>query len=506
MALNILFLSDAVIDMDTDRRAISNRIIYHPDPLFTMAVAHIPQPPSLGVALLAAVIRQEGHNLLVVESAMHPFQREQMQEALSDSPDVICISTTYIVRLENFKKFISRLREKSPRSIIIVGGPSLMMRPEFQNLGDCDIIGDGEISLPKVLRDIESGAFSRAEKKSIQGELQHDLDKLPLPDWGALKRRPDEFYSITTQRGCVWRCAFCTYPVGEGFLNRYRSIPSVLNEIVSNYKNYGITKYFFTDSTFTHPHDRCLELLNSMEKLPFKIEWFAYARVDTITAELVGAMKRSGCVALYLGIESGDNSVLKKMRKGYEQATIFKAMNLLKASGIIKMGSWVVGFPGETDASINITKDVMAEIKCEFNGVHVFYKEDLAPVSKPSNNFNVSGERFNWVTQDNTNAIMAEEWATKLLKTVFAQELLLGGKDALFNFSSVGWGLDKTMEAFRVAQKIYGIKSGWISVSTEAENSLRASLKSLMIPLRQEAMAHPVFSFHKSRMNDARAN
>src|SRR6195256_1115217 len=165
------------------------------------------------------------------------------------------------------------------------------------------------------------------------------------------------FLSFYTSRGCPAMCTFCLWPqTHSGHRWRLRSAADVANECRFVLENFpGLKEIFFVDDTFNYKKARTLELCEKLKKLP-KFTWSCTSRVTT-DYETLKAMKEAGCRLLIVGYESGDEQVLKNIKKG---ATIEGAERFTKDAhslGLVIHGDFIVGLPGDSRESIRRTID-----------------------------------------------------------------------------------------------------------------------------------------------------
>src|SRR4029078_567894 len=164
------------------------------------------------------------------------------------------------------------------------------------------------------------------------------------------------FMSFYTSRGCPAMCAFCLWPQTHSAHRwRLRSSKDVANECRYVLENFpGLKEIFFDDDTFNYKKARTLELCAELKKLNFT--WSCTSRVTT-DYETLKAMKDAGCRLLIVGYESGDEQVLRNIKKG---ATVEGARRFTKDAhsvGLVIHGDFIVGLPGDSRESIPRTID-----------------------------------------------------------------------------------------------------------------------------------------------------
>lgn len=400
------------------------------------------------------------------------------------------------------------MRELSPQSAIIIGGPTLLTNLNVRRIPDYFILGEGEEALPQLINALENGVsnpsipgvgFFRDGKEILTPQrMLHDLDLACQPSWGLVRRRPDEYYSIYTQRGCPWRCAFCSYPANEGFKLRTRSITSVIDEVQNNYDKFGIFRYVISDSTFTFPQDRCLELLKAFQKLPFKIEWIAFGRVDDMSDTMAEALKNSGCRGLFFGCDSGDPRILKAMNKRFTREQIINGTQILRKTGVPFTSSWIVGFPGETVESIKNTWDAIQTVRADENLVHTFSVLDNSPVSMRLEKFSIQGSRLNWEHTSMTSH-KAKRWTEWIVQNMLREGIHFGSTFDRAWLRTLQLSDDEVSEFFNVSEEVnfyrarYHLKPHNRKLKArsleDAEMSLRLSCEMIWSRSKQ----HPVY-------------
>jgi len=277
------------------------------------------------------------------------------------------------------------IKDGNPNIKIAFVGPHVSVLPE-KSLRDCPIIdfvarkefdyaivdyanGKPLAEIPGVSYLQDGKIFHNPDAPQIQ-----DLDSLPhVTD--VYKRDLDvtrynvpfllnPFVSLYTTRGCPAMCTFCLWPQTlSGHPWRKRSTDDVANEM-SKVKAYWpeVKEFFFDDDTFNIQKARTIELCEKLK--PLGLTWSCTSRVTT-DYETLKAMKDAGCRLLIVGYESGDQQILKNIKKG---ATIERARQFTKDChklGLVIHGDFIMGLPGETHETINNTIKFAKELDVE---------------------------------------------------------------------------------------------------------------------------------------------
>ena len=159
--------------------------------------------------------------------------------------------------------------------------------------------------------------------------------------------------SIMVTRGCPYSCDFCSKPVWG---NDYRrpSLERVFAEI-RDILSYGYDRLWIADDSFTLDLKYLRDFCERKIGKGLSFTWTCLSRVDRLDEEIVGLMKDAGCVRVHLGLESGNDDTLRLMGKRVAVADGIEAVRLFRQAGIETAGFFIVGYPGETEESIDET-------------------------------------------------------------------------------------------------------------------------------------------------------
>lgn len=310
--------------------------------------------------------------------------KEVKSNILAYKPTVVGISA----KSQNFAsaRIVAKLvKEINEQIIVIVGGPhSSMVGREVLNCPDIDICvkGEGERTIVELLNAIAD----KREFKNIQGivyrnngevientlrEFIRDLDALCFPNQGAHKVLMDYekypttvFNHIFSARGCPNNCFFCGSRNIWSRRVRFRSTENIIEEIEDLQKK-GLRSVSFEDDTFGVTDKRINDLCNAIIKHCPGLKWKCEIPVKLVKEKNISLMKKAGCYQIQMGIESGNNEILKKIRKNITIEEAISACKIIKKYGIELILFFMVGFPYDTEDTINDTFAAMKKIKCD---------------------------------------------------------------------------------------------------------------------------------------------
>jgi radical SAM superfamily enzyme YgiQ (UPF0313 family) len=261
---------------------------------------------------------------------------------------------------------------KKKNKIIIAGGPhASFYEEESLQYFDTIIKGEAESVWKQVLDDAENGSL----KKIYHGNPLDDFGTISSPRYDLL---PDKYFIkkvIQATRGCPYSCSFCSVQsINPGF--RKRPIESVIKDIrYDNFKHWWQRKVvWFWDDNLTIDRPYIKELLTKM--IPLKKWWLTQASIDIVNDnELLDLMERSGCIGVFLGIETFDKESLLDANKFQNKVENYKkAINILHSKGISVMAGFIIGFDHDTRDSYSNFVDILHEM-----GVDVPFISILTP-------------------------------------------------------------------------------------------------------------------------------
>ena len=347
--------------------------------------------PHLGVLYLSSYLSQQNINTVVIDTNVEDGTIAHVVEKIKKiNPSVIGISSmtfTFLYALNLAKEI-----RKHMATPIVMGGNHVSLYPQETLTHSCIdlvVIGEGEIPFSRVVNQmLQDGNFDLTKMKDIPGLAFRnadqsicitpkqialkDIDSLPAPDlkkidiskyYGCNLPRPH--FIIMTSRGCPAHCSFCSQGYWQ---NCYRehSAERVVDEIERLINEYHAKAIDFFDSTFGINRRRLREIVRLVKERNLHFQCGILTRVSHIDDEFLDLMETLNCQTIAYGIESGDETILKKMNKNITLAQIKRATALTKKRKMNSVGFFLVGYPGETEKEIRNTIRLLKTIDLNF--------------------------------------------------------------------------------------------------------------------------------------------
>ena len=397
-------------------------------------VKHITnRSPSLGLLHLAAEVRLHDFEPSIVESDIQDLNAEQAaQHVIAMRPAYVGI-TLFTVGVWGAAQIARHIKKALPETTIIIGGPHVAsMGPEtIQRFREFDyaVVGEGE----KVLMDLLTALEQKSDLFQVPGIIYRDgpflrvtpgnpvnklLDNLPMPAWDLLPGFPQAYppaiydfprgpvATIAASRGCPFHCKFCDTSTFGDKVRHYSPI-KVFEMMQHLHDTYGVRHIMFVDDLFLASRVRVTELCELLLKNNLKMTWTCTARVDTVKPDVLEIMKKAGCWEISFGLETGSNDLLQKMDKAARVEKSEEAVKWTAAAGIRVKGLFMLGYPGETPETIQMTKDFVRRIPMTIMNLTKFTPYPGSPVYRDLYGTNIRDDH--WEKMNGMNFVWAPE-------------------------------------------------------------------------------------------------
>ena len=368
--------------------------------------------PPLGLAYLAGALLARGHEVSVVDAIGEDIEHlavfdakksiflrglptEEIVDRIPQDTGLIGVSCMFSYQWLTVRPLIDAIKERFPRTPLVIGGehPTGLAREVLRTSRvDYAVMGEGEetaVALADALQqgrkpeELEGLAFRARDGEIVINPRRKriaSIDDIPLPAWhlfnleayishnqphGAARGR---FIPMLATRGCPFQCTFCTSP--QMWTTRWvaRKPQLVVDEMEKYIRQYGIVDFQFEDLTAIVRRDWILEFCTEIERRGLKLTFQlpSGTRSEAVDGEVARALKRAGCHEFAFAPESGDEAVLKSIKKKVKLSRMFESAQQTMEAGINLGCFFILGFPEDTWSSVRNTYRTIA--RCAWMG------------------------------------------------------------------------------------------------------------------------------------------
>jgi len=387
----------------------------------------------LGIALLAGTLEAAGYKVDIIDAqaeginrftksecgryVLHGLNIEEILSRIKPDTTVLGISVMYSMGWLFVRDLIEAIKQRYPKIVIVGGGEHISAMAEYvlsDSAFDYLIRGEGEIPFLNFVHNIFTaqpvdevwGLMRRKQDTDDQSntppQRMRNVDHIPPPAWhlldieryfdhditptgspGAKRRLP-----LLANRGCPYRCTFCSSPAM--WTTRYvsRDPASVVEEIDDISTRYQLDMIMIFDLTFSVNRSWLLTFCDEIKKREIKVKWEmpSGTRSEVLDLEVLSAMKSVGCAHITFNPESGSQNTLKRMKKHVNLEAITKSLRIAVGLGYDTKAAFIIGYPGETFGDVLKTlafalrlaalgaSDAFFGIFIPYPGSEIFYK------------------------------------------------------------------------------------------------------------------------------------
>jgi radical SAM superfamily enzyme YgiQ (UPF0313 family) len=321
-----------------------------PARLLERAKTRLAELPPVVLGHLAARLRSLGHRV-----AVSSVRRTRDEAALAARSDVALVLTS-LVDAAAERDVMARLRARGVR-VVAFGATASALPTWFAEHADAVLVGEPEGMSDELWSDVLAGGLGGVVEV---GQVQ-DLDALPFPDWSGFPAHRYRYAMLTQRgptlpiqsaRGCPYGCGYCPWRVTATF--RERDPARVAHEARRDRDLHGARALSFRDPLFNLDRDRVVAIARGLA--PLGLRWSAEMRADRLDRELLAELHGAGLRSLELGVESVDRELLsRERRKPPSHAQIEAVVRAAGALGIRVICNYVLGLPGDTEATMRET-------------------------------------------------------------------------------------------------------------------------------------------------------
>lgn len=356
--------------------------------------------PPLGIMYMSSLLKQEGHQVTYLDGILEDYDAPAfVQQVQSLHPNLLGIGVN-AYQMKHCREYVQQLRLSGLSLPVVIGGPlvSCVKTAIFDCVPGIDfaVVGEGEYAMLDLVRFLDGRCTIEQVRNLVfkdgdevrQNPVERitDIDQLPLPDYDLADRyiagytgaspsiaRPS--FDIMCTRGCPFACNFCSSSTLWHKRVTFRSVDSVIQEAAMLVHRYGAKEIFFQDDTlnarkawFTELCDRLID--TGLSRL---VQFKAQFRVNEqmVNEDILQKARSANFWMLFYGVESGSQVILDSMHKGITVPEIERAFRLTAEAGIKSLGSFIVGYPGDTALTINDTYLLVTRIRPDYGGFNV---------------------------------------------------------------------------------------------------------------------------------------
>ena len=335
-----------------------------------------PRVYPIGAVLLASRLKDEGHEVRVLDMNFHGGPFGALKEMLLDfCPEIAGFSLRNIDPLANksasyvpqFAAAVRMTAAVAPKAVIVAGGTGFTLFAErlMRELPEIryGIRGEAERSFPALLKNINNplavdGLCVRKgeEIKAAPAAKNMDMAKYRPADMTVLDPSPYleavsyvPAMGIEGKRGCPFGCSYCVYPRLQGKRLRLRAPVYVVDEMEALHKEFGVERFHFTDPVLNNPKEHLEALCGELVRRKLRLKWDGFLREDLFDAKSAALYEKAGCECFSFSPDGLCQEALDALGKKIQVRDILKTARTAAKTEIMTVYHFMVNCPGESE-------------------------------------------------------------------------------------------------------------------------------------------------------------
>lgn len=363
--------------------------------------------PPLWAAILAGYMRGQGYHVAILDAEAEGLDWTGAAKAAADRKALLTVvmvsghnPTASTMNMLGAGAIARHIKELAPELPVAFSGLHVSALPERstrEEAADYVIQGEGLRTLPALVEALRGGGgiptipglWRKVDGRVVPSsmpEMWRNLDELPMPAWDLLPMKAYRAHNwhclsdianrqpyavLYTSLGCPYNCTFCCTNAlfGEHRL-RTRSVDSVMAELEVLVEHYGVHNIKIVDELFAVNEKRVLDLCGRIAERGWNLNFWAYARVNTVSERMLASMKAAGINWVAYGFESGNKRVIEDVSKGYALDQALRVARMTYDQGQYICANFIFGLPEDDYDSMQETLSLMQEINAQWANMY----------------------------------------------------------------------------------------------------------------------------------------
>lgn len=399
-------------------------------------------------------------------------EKQKLEQLIWQGVSYIVMTGLYFSNIMQFREIINFARSRDQRIKFIIGGGFLVSVlsklselekqyffgyinadfyiNRFQCLGDVEEIlsTNGYSPAGSDIYYKKGERFIRADSASHEPAILNN--KIFWMDYKDYIR---PVTALKTTVSCPYACSFCMVKQRtERF--EHRDIRLIEQDLCALSRLKKTQLINFTDETINVPRSAFKQFLQVMIDGRFGFQWFSFFRTDQVDDEIAEMMKASGCIAVLLGMESGNDRMLQRMNKQTNTAEMARAHEIIRRHGIYTIGFFIGGYPGETDKTLEDTVNFINHVKPTFYKIHSWECDMGTRVWRERKNYGL--ELKNGVWSHKTMSLASARTKIDAAKQRIKHSCNIDGADFAYALQllAAGVSMEQVKQVYHVAKVV----------------------------------------------------